>query len=274
MHMRSREEWVRVGSGLASARQNQPPQPHARASPQTESAFAGPIRRMGFVTGDSEQLMGGELNAAVTSALVGIHSRYLGRGPKTASTFHHGNVLVTLMHDVLTHAEKSLTQTGQIDAVNHIRRLFQETMATDFQEAVERLMGRNVIAFIGGHDIDPDHGPPRRPGCPVHLGQARHCASRMLLLVRPCRTVRWEAPTRSRALARGRDGLPPQRSSLLTQNQMLVPRPRALTAESGSSTEIRPTRTVDQATAMRELSHPPSIRSSAGGTRSEADRDE
>jgi hypothetical protein len=35
---------------------------------------------------DPTQLKGGELNAALTSALVGIQTRYLGRGPKTAST--------------------------------------------------------------------------------------------------------------------------------------------------------------------------------------------
>jgi hypothetical protein len=29
-------------------------------------------------------------------------------------------------------------------------------MATDFREAVERLTGRQVIAFISGHHIDPD----------------------------------------------------------------------------------------------------------------------
>jgi len=49
---------------------------------------------MGSLMGDSKQLAGGELNAAVTSALVGIHNRYLRRGPKTASTFHYGSVLV------------------------------------------------------------------------------------------------------------------------------------------------------------------------------------
>ncbi len=121
--------------------------------------------------GDSEQLTGGELNAAVTSALVGIQNRYLGRGPKTASTFHYGNVLVTLMHEVLTHAEKSLTETGQMDAVSHIRHLFQETMQADFREAVERLTGRNVLAFISGNHLDPDiaaelfilDGAPGRP---------------------------------------------------------------------------------------------------------------
>lgn len=105
---------------------------------------------------DPEPLAGGELNAAITSALVGIQTRYLGRGPRTASTFHYGNVLVTLMHEVLTHAEKSLAETGQIDAVDHIRHLFQETMESDFCEAIERFTGRKVLAFISGNHLNPD----------------------------------------------------------------------------------------------------------------------
>ena len=40
-----------------------------------------------------QRLTGGELNAAITSALAGIHTEHLGRGPRTASTFHYGNVL-------------------------------------------------------------------------------------------------------------------------------------------------------------------------------------
>jgi uncharacterized protein YbcI len=103
-----------------------------------------------------ESLQAGELNAAVTSALVGIHNQYLGRGPKTASTFHHGNVLVTLMNDVLTHAEKSLTQAQHTDAVSHMRHLFQGTMEADFRAAVERLTGRKVVAFISGNHVEPD----------------------------------------------------------------------------------------------------------------------
>ncbi len=103
-----------------------------------------------------ERLKGGELNAAITSALVGIHTEYLGRGPKTASTFHYGEVLVTLMHDVLTPAERSLTRSDQTDAVTQIRHLFQATMEDDFRAAVERLTGRKVLAFISGNHIDPD----------------------------------------------------------------------------------------------------------------------
>ena len=101
-------------------------------------------------------LKGGELNAAITSALVGIQTEHLGRGPRSASSFHYGHVLVTLMHDVLTLAEKTLTRNNQTDAVDHIRHLFQETMEADFREAVERLTGRKVLAFIGGNHIDPD----------------------------------------------------------------------------------------------------------------------
>ena len=99
---------------------------------------------------------GGELNAAVTSALVGIYSDHLARGPRKASTFHHGHVLVTLMCDVLTPAEKALVENGQTEAVARIHHLFHETMEADLREAVERLTGRKVLALIGGHHFDPD----------------------------------------------------------------------------------------------------------------------
>jgi uncharacterized protein YbcI len=101
-------------------------------------------------------LKGGELNAAITSALVGIHTQFLGRGPSSASTSHSERIVITLMHDVLTPAEKSLAKTGQIEAVDRIRRMFQGIMEADLREAVERLTGRKVIAVISGNHIDPD----------------------------------------------------------------------------------------------------------------------
>jgi uncharacterized protein YbcI len=104
----------------------------------------------------SAPLRGGELNAAVTSALVGIQNRYLGRGPKTASTFHHENVLVTLMHEVLTPVEISLSENHRRDDVANMRHLFQQTMEADFKEAVEKLTGRTVVAFISGNHVAPD----------------------------------------------------------------------------------------------------------------------
>jgi len=103
-----------------------------------------------------QQLTGGELNAAVTTALVGIHTEYLGRGPATASTFHHGNVLVTLMHGVLTNAEKALAKTDRAPVVKNIRQLLYDTLEADSRAAVERLTGHKVVAFISGNHLDPD----------------------------------------------------------------------------------------------------------------------
>jgi uncharacterized protein YbcI len=70
--------------------------------------------------------------------------------------FYYENVVLTLMHGVLTNAEKQFSQTSQGESVNRIRHLFQQTMGPDFQEAVERLIGRKVIAFISGNNLDPD----------------------------------------------------------------------------------------------------------------------
>ena len=104
----------------------------------------------------TQPLRGGELNAAVTSALVGIQNEHLGRGPKSASTFHHGNVIVTLMHEVMTRAEQALASSGNGPAVTSMRHLLQETMQSDFKAAVERLTDLHVVAFISGNRIEPD----------------------------------------------------------------------------------------------------------------------
>ena len=105
---------------------------------------------------EPRHLRGGELNAAVTSALVGIHTAHLGRGPATASTFHYGNVVVTLLHGVMTPAEKTLAATGNAPAVTAMRHLFQNTMQEEFSAAIERLTGRSVVAFISGNHMEPD----------------------------------------------------------------------------------------------------------------------
>jgi uncharacterized protein YbcI len=105
---------------------------------------------------DTAVLTGGELNAAVTKAIVKIQAAHLGRGPANASTFHHDNVLVTLMHDVLSHAETILGQNGHHTTVSDWRAILQTELEPDFRAAVERLTGRKVLAFISGNHLDPD----------------------------------------------------------------------------------------------------------------------
>ena len=58
--------------------------------------------------------------------------------------------------DVMTPAEKTLASSARGDAVIQMRHLFQDTMEADYTNAVERLTGLKVIAFISGNNIDPD----------------------------------------------------------------------------------------------------------------------
>jgi uncharacterized protein YbcI len=98
----------------------------------------------------------GELNAALTKALVGVQVEHLERGPARAIAFQVGNVVVAVMHDVLTKAEKALASNGREGEVAELRHLFQNGMEADFRGAVERLTGRKVTAFLGANHLEPD----------------------------------------------------------------------------------------------------------------------
>jgi uncharacterized protein YbcI len=101
-------------------------------------------------------LSGGELNAAITSELVRIHTAAIGRGPRKSYSFHSGDTLVTVMLEVLTRAEQTLVSYGEGEAVLAMRRLSQRAMAEEMKTVVARLTGRLVLAFMSDNHLDPD----------------------------------------------------------------------------------------------------------------------
>jgi uncharacterized protein YbcI len=99
---------------------------------------------------------GGELNAAIARAVVRYHNEHLGRGPTKARAFHRDNVVVVVLEDTMTRAERTLAASGRTDAVVRLREAFQETMRVDLVAAIEELTGRKVVAFMSANNIDPD----------------------------------------------------------------------------------------------------------------------
>jgi uncharacterized protein YbcI len=99
---------------------------------------------------------GGSVTAAISNAAVQILSEYTGRGPTKARTSIRDDVVLILMHDTLTKAERSLLRAGQSDFVLETRHRFQTTMRADLVGAVERLSHRHVIAFMSTNHTDPD----------------------------------------------------------------------------------------------------------------------
>jgi uncharacterized protein YbcI len=105
-----------------------------------------------------EVLTDGTLGGAISDEIVSLLHRYTGRGPTEARTYVHDNLIVCLLGDSLTKSEKSLITGGHYASVLDTRSLFQQTMRADFTEAVERLSGRKVIAFMSQSHIEPNYG--------------------------------------------------------------------------------------------------------------------
>ena len=98
----------------------------------------------------------GPVSAAISRAVVRLFSDHTGRGPTKARTTIDGELVVVLLHDSMTHAEKTLVQAGKHAEVLQIRRTFQETMRPSLVEAVEGLTERTVVTFMSANDIEPD----------------------------------------------------------------------------------------------------------------------
>ena len=99
---------------------------------------------------------GGGLNAAVSNAVVRVHSRHVGRGATRAHSFHRGAVIVTVLEDVMTTAERSLVAGGRADVVRRLRSELHATLRPDLVAEVERLAGRRVVACLSDHEVEPD----------------------------------------------------------------------------------------------------------------------
>ena len=99
---------------------------------------------------------GGRLLAAISNEMVGIYRRHYGRGPTRARTVMVEDVVLCRMLDPFTTSERTLIERGRLDEVKRIRHAFQQEMRVEFTEVVERLVGRQVDAFVSDVHVQPD----------------------------------------------------------------------------------------------------------------------
>jgi uncharacterized protein YbcI len=97
------------------------------------------------------------LNRDISRAMVALFKESTGRGPTRAQTYIEDGLVVTVMYDTMTKAEKTLKDEHREDTVRSLRRIFQGTFRDDAIEIVERLTGRKVLAFLSDHAVDPDY---------------------------------------------------------------------------------------------------------------------
>jgi uncharacterized protein YbcI len=119
-------------------------------------------------------LHGDALLKAVTEEMVALHERYHHRIPATAKTqLLEDDLIAVVMGGVYTDVEKTMIELERSTLVQETRSAFQEAMQQRFIESVERLSGREVLAFISNSHVGPDIEielfvlRPPLPGVPV-----------------------------------------------------------------------------------------------------------
>ncbi|HEX6461635.1 MAG TPA: Na-translocating system protein MpsC family protein [Thermoleophilaceae bacterium] len=98
----------------------------------------------------------GDARAEIATQIVRLHSEYYGRGPTKAKAYITEDVVVVVLEETFTKAERTLVDRGEIEAIQQIRRRFQQTMGDDFKGIVEQATGRVVRAFLSETNLEAD----------------------------------------------------------------------------------------------------------------------
>jgi len=98
-----------------------------------------------------------ETARAISREMVALVKSYMGRGPTEAKTYLYDDIIVVVLHDVLTQAERSLAAGENEELVGEIRRTFKDAVGDSAIAAIERRVGRQVISFMSDHDIENEY---------------------------------------------------------------------------------------------------------------------
>jgi len=152
------------------------------------------------VTEHDETLSPGELQAALSNAIVRIMRDFYGKGAARSRTTIFDEYVFVILEDVLTTAEMTLRNGGAGELVRKVRMRFEDVMTSAFVGEVERLTGRTVVAYHSQVVLEPPScfeifvldptqeglGAPAQAGAPVeaadlqkpgHVGDVDHLPS-------------------------------------------------------------------------------------------------
>jgi uncharacterized protein YbcI len=92
----------------------------------------------------------------IATEIVRLQAEYYGKGPTKAKAYIVEDLVVVVLEESFTRAEKTLAERGECEAIQNIRRRFQQHMADSFTSVVEQATGRKVRAFLSETNLDQD----------------------------------------------------------------------------------------------------------------------
>ncbi len=112
-------------------------------------AMARDERRHGPESGQSLLLQ-------ISNAMVRMQKEFFGKGPTKAKSYMFDDLLLVVMREGLTTAEKTMLEFGHPNQVRAFRQLFQDEMTERLTTMVEDLTGRRVVNYQSQVLFDPD----------------------------------------------------------------------------------------------------------------------
>jgi uncharacterized protein YbcI len=98
----------------------------------------------------------GQMRSAISREMTRLHSEYYGRGPTKVKTHITDDLVVAVLEETFTRAERTLIDRGEKDAIQNIRRRFQQQMKDEFTSVIEQATGRKVRAFLSETNLEQD----------------------------------------------------------------------------------------------------------------------
>lgn len=99
---------------------------------------------------------GAELLSRISNEMVRVMKQYFGRGPTSAKSYMLDDLLVVVMRDGMTTAERTMLEFGRSDVVRQFRQEFENEMADRLTGAVEKLTGRKVVTYQSQVMFEPN----------------------------------------------------------------------------------------------------------------------
>jgi uncharacterized protein YbcI len=152
---------VMNGDGLPLGEGDESRQPARRSTVTrtTEDALLDSVvtrAKLVFTMDEQAHPRTGDARATIAREIVRLQSEYYGKGPTKARTYIVDDIVAVVLQETFTKAEKTLVERGEREAVQHIRRRFQQQLAEQFTSVVEQATGRVVKSFMSETDVEAD----------------------------------------------------------------------------------------------------------------------
>jgi uncharacterized protein YbcI len=105
--------------------------------------------------GMSEPTRASQLETRIADQIALLQADYYGVAPKEARAYViPGEIVVVVLRETFTPAEKMLIVHGDAEAIQHSRRRFQQLSREDFGAVVEQATGEQVESFLSETNLE------------------------------------------------------------------------------------------------------------------------